>query len=358
MPTKNTQLNQSAFVADVVIGCMTQRELADRHGISVSEVGKLIRGERRPLVRQLIDDSRASACLRTQQRLLRLHDRAVAVIDQAVNGNGPAAVAAAKWILQHSLPRFADGRREQPQVRLRNGQPWPPPDVLDGKPCYYWEDISEPLRRKIRDYFGVEDDADLPQFTKFSFPLMENNRPLWLEICKEMQAGMDRERAGGEPAMPVPADGPVPPPAETAAAEDQPAGGEAGADEWDDEQPVLGEQEEADEPDEQDEPEDDEDQQDEAAEPDAAEDEPEEAGKGPAEDRPAGTRAGGARRAGRSSPAGCGGRAGAGGGRPSGGRDSSRAGGAASGGGCAQRSRRGRTSLVALHKAVKLNRRR
>jgi transcriptional regulator with XRE-family HTH domain len=112
MPRKRTALDEESFAADSASGLYTQKELAERHGVSESLVGKIARGQRRPEVREMVAAARDQACQRIQDRLTKLMDRAVGVLERAMSGKGShLAIRAASEVLNRTIGRPAPAGR-------------------------------------------------------------------------------------------------------------------------------------------------------------------------------------------------------------------------------------------------------
>jgi transcriptional regulator with XRE-family HTH domain len=108
MANKKVSLDEAEFAADCALGMYTQEELAARHGVSKSTVGKMISGQRRPEVRKLIAVAREHAAARAKQRVADLLVRAVDVVGELMNSDRPnVALAAAREMLNRGLGRPA-----------------------------------------------------------------------------------------------------------------------------------------------------------------------------------------------------------------------------------------------------------
>lgn len=119
-------LDDRRFVDDYLSGQFTYSQLAERHGLSLSMVGKVIRGERRPRVAELIAAMADAASRQAKARLTGLLNKAINVLTAAMDRPGtPASLAAARLIITRGL---ADPGRDRP-ARGRGSwrEYWSPP---------------------------------------------------------------------------------------------------------------------------------------------------------------------------------------------------------------------------------------
>jgi transcriptional regulator with XRE-family HTH domain len=110
-------LDQESFAVDCASGLYTQEELASRHGVSKSLVNKIVSGQRRPEVRDMIDSARQEACQWAEERLTRLIRGAVGVLEAGLMGEGThVAIRAACEILNRTIgrPALGTGLRRAP----------------------------------------------------------------------------------------------------------------------------------------------------------------------------------------------------------------------------------------------------
>ena len=107
MPARRVPLDEDTFVLEHVSGRYTNRALARRHGLSVSLVEKILRGERRAHLKVKIDAAVRVARRRAYRRLAGLVDQAVETLAKLMDGKfrGPAgpALAAAREVLRSIL---------------------------------------------------------------------------------------------------------------------------------------------------------------------------------------------------------------------------------------------------------------
>ena len=132
MPKRRDDFDERAFAADAAAGAFTQAELAARHGISPSHVGKIMCGTRRPHVREMVAQAREAHLGRARRRLAGLVGEAVGALEAAMGGgSGAAAVAAAREVLRRTLGEVPPAARQPQESR---------------------EDMSSPgLERALRD---------------------------------------------------------------------------------------------------------------------------------------------------------------------------------------------------------------
>ena len=106
MANKKVSLDEAAFAADCALGMYTHEELAAKHGVSASTVGKMVRGQRRPEIGKMIALAREHAAERAKQRVAELLVRAVDVVGGLMNSDRPTvALAAAREMLNRGLGR-------------------------------------------------------------------------------------------------------------------------------------------------------------------------------------------------------------------------------------------------------------
>jgi len=88
------------FAFDVACGGLNQAQLAERHGLSPSQVSKLIRGQSRPRIAEMIAEFAADNMRLLKIRLAGLQGKALDTLRAAMEERAePAAVGAAKYIL-------------------------------------------------------------------------------------------------------------------------------------------------------------------------------------------------------------------------------------------------------------------
>jgi len=105
MPAKRKEINSCAFAEDFVSGDFTYRQLARKYQISLSLVGKIVSGKRRPEISEAIDQLIKDANRDTRRCWRGLRHKAVATLGNAMKGtaNG-TAVTAAKEVLNRTEP--------------------------------------------------------------------------------------------------------------------------------------------------------------------------------------------------------------------------------------------------------------
>lgn len=147
MAQKRRKLDEDRFVRDYVIGGLTQAQLAAKHRLSSSQVGRLLRGQRRPDLLRRMKEAMAAQNCRTESQLARLQPKAVTTLAKAMQGKASSvALSAAKEVLNRTL-----GDR-QAAVRGRTGQtlPAPPPGLI--------EQLSPETRRRVLAELGGPDE--------------------------------------------------------------------------------------------------------------------------------------------------------------------------------------------------------
>ena len=111
MKAKCKRVNCVALVWDVVAGVMSDQDIADKHGISKAEAGRLREGEGRPYAVRWIRQWKAE-CQRNPALHLALMKRAaVETMAKAMAGTASnTSLAAAKEFLNHTLGSRWDGQ--------------------------------------------------------------------------------------------------------------------------------------------------------------------------------------------------------------------------------------------------------
>ena len=105
MGRKRIPLDEDAFVADHLSGLFTIPQLAERYGLSASQVGKILRGERRLDVAEKIEAAIEAARRQAQCHLVTLQRPALWALQRALEGDSiTAAIAAAREVLKRTLP--------------------------------------------------------------------------------------------------------------------------------------------------------------------------------------------------------------------------------------------------------------
>ncbi|HUU58738.1 MAG TPA: hypothetical protein VMZ50_04280, partial [Phycisphaerae bacterium] len=91
-----SEIDEELLAADLASGFYTQKDLAERHGVSVSLVGKIARGQRRPGIAQQVERIRYAVVARADRRLAGLVEPALDVLAAALRGEAtPTALRAA-----------------------------------------------------------------------------------------------------------------------------------------------------------------------------------------------------------------------------------------------------------------------
>ena len=119
MTPPKSSLDVYAFARDAAGGHMTQRELAERHGISRATVRRLLAGGRSGRVARLVAELRAdllkTARLQARRQLARLGGKAVGALEQAMDKpHTSVALGAAKEVLHRVLDETDDERLDRP----------------------------------------------------------------------------------------------------------------------------------------------------------------------------------------------------------------------------------------------------
>lgn len=150
-PHRRRRLNQEKLVRDYLSGMFSYQELAKRHGVSPGQVGRLIRGERRPRIAEMIEQAVDSQRWQARRRIARLVEQAIEALAKALAGDAkPTTLSAAREVLNRVLkesprpqpkglyPRSLEALRTWPRPptppkRFRYDYSLVPPDLLDVK---------------------------------------------------------------------------------------------------------------------------------------------------------------------------------------------------------------------------------
>jgi len=110
-----SEIDEELLAADLASGFYTQKKLAERHGVSVSLVGKIARGQRRPGIAQQVERIRYAVVARADRRLAGLVEPALDVLAAALRGEAtPTALRAAQEVLNRALGKA--GAKRPPQT--------------------------------------------------------------------------------------------------------------------------------------------------------------------------------------------------------------------------------------------------
>jgi hypothetical protein len=138
MAQKRGKFDESRFVRDYVIGGLTQAQLAAKHRLSSSQVGRILRGQRRPDVLRRMKEAMAAQNCRTESQLARLQPKAVATLAKAMQGKASSvALSAAKEVLNRTL----DDRQAAARSRAGETPPAPRPGLI--------EQLSPETKRRV-----------------------------------------------------------------------------------------------------------------------------------------------------------------------------------------------------------------
>ena len=186
-----TDIDEELLAADLASGFYTQEQLARRHGVSVSLIGKIARGQRHAGVAQQVERIRWAVAGRAERRLAGLVEPAIDVLAAALRGEAtPTALRAAQEILNRALGKA--GAKKPPPEK-------PPRTVKEELDLLK---LSLPLQRMIvAEMGGPTDDA--------SWTVQPpNNKP---GLYTGAKWGLDAAKQAPPPAV-VAAEPPEPPP--------------------------------------------------------------------------------------------------------------------------------------------------
>jgi len=120
MAAKRIEFDQQAFVLDYVSGRMTLPRLAAKYGISTSLASKIVSGQRRPEVVEMIEEALESDRRQTQHELVRLQRAAMRTLGKAMTGEPTGvSIAAAREVLKRTMPQDPAPLSIPPAVRER-----------------------------------------------------------------------------------------------------------------------------------------------------------------------------------------------------------------------------------------------
>ena len=144
-----TDIDEELLAADLASGFYTQKQLARRHGVSVSLIGKIARGQRHAGVAQQVERIRWAVAGRAERRLAGLVEPAIDVLAAALRGEAtPTALRAAQEVLNRALGKA--GAKKPPPEK-------PPRTVKEELDLLK---LSLPLQRMIvAEMGGPTDDA-------------------------------------------------------------------------------------------------------------------------------------------------------------------------------------------------------
>ena len=168
MATQRKSFDHAGFARDSASGLYSRSALAIKYGLSGSMVKKLLAGQRRPEVREMIESARAEARLQVQTRAVELVEEAVGTLARAMRSASDAvALAAAKEVLNRAAGR-------SPWVPAEPERPPEPQEEDDDSFWRLWKALSPETRRMVmRDLGG---------------PMEEEGQDPSCEPCEEPEA--------------------------------------------------------------------------------------------------------------------------------------------------------------------------